>query len=691
MSAVAFQLTVGIGAFLLFLVQPMAAKFLLPWFGGSPSVWSTCLLFFQTALLGGYVYAHLTQRLGPSTQAKVHIVLLLLAVAPLPIIPSPAWKPLDASHPAGRILLLLTVTVGLPYVLLAATAPMIQSWLARARAARNPTNAGTYPVYRLYALSNLGSLLGLLAYPVAIERLLSLRAQAYFWSAGFVAFCVVCTWAAARMLRVHAPSADAAAAVDPSDRIRRTDLILWILLSCTGTGLLLAVTNELCQDVAVVPLLWIVPLSAYLVTFILCFSGLYRRWLWMWALLAAMAAAAYLSHIDLTGRLGAQAAMLLALLFSGCMVCHGELVAIRPASRHLTAFYLAAAAGGGIGGVAVAIVAPLVLDRLWEYQFFALLPFTLLLVCAFRDRSSRLNRGYWRVGWLPLAAALAACGIALVRLPPAEDANVIARTRNFYGVLTVLEDAPADDALRTLKNGRILHGTQFVNPARRSEVTSYYGDGSGVELAIDNHPRRATDEPLRIGVIGLGAGTIAALGHAGDVVRFFEINPAVVDFARRYFTFLADSRARVEIVGGDARLSLERELKMPSGRHAYDVLAIDAFSGDAIPVHLLTREAFALYRDALCEDGVLAVHVSNRYLDLKPVVRGLAAEQDKRVLVIEAEIDDQRALESNTWMLVTGNADFIETVKTFADPEASDRSIVWTDAFSSLLQVLKRR
>jgi hypothetical protein len=493
------------------------------------------------------------------------------------------------------------------------------------------------------------------------------------------------------MLRVHAPSMAATADADPPDRIRRTDMILWIALSLTGTGLLLAVTNELCQDVAVVPLLWIVPLIAYLLTFILCFSGLYRRWLWMWALLAAMAAAAYMARSDVTGRLGLQAAVLLGLLFTGCMVCHGELVAIRPASRHLTAFYLAVAAGGGIGGVAVAIVAPLVLDRLWEYQVFALLPFTLLLVCAFRDRGSRLNRGYWRVGWLPLAAALAACGVALVKLPPGEDVTEIARTRNFYGVLTVLEDAPGEGALRTLKNGRILHGTQYIDPAHRSEATSYYGDGSGVELAIDMHPRRAAEEPLCIGVVGLGAGTIAALGHPGDVIRFFEINPAAIDFARRYFTFLADSQARVEIVGGDARLSLERELRTPSRRHAYDVLAIDAFSGDAIPVHLLTREAFALYRDALREDGILAVHVSNRYLDLKPVVRGLAAELGKQVLTIEAEVDDQRALESSTWMLVTSNADFIEAVKIYADPSSPARSIVWTDAFSSLLQVLKRQ
>jgi hypothetical protein len=689
-GAAAFQLTVGIGAFLLFLVQPMAARFLLPWFGGSPSVWSTCLLFFQTALLAGYVYAHVTKRLGLATQGKVHVALLLIAAATLPIVPSPAWKPVDASHPIGRILLLLTATVGLPYVLLAATAPMVQNWFARASTACDAGAGKTYPVYWLYALSNLGSLLGLFAYPVAIERLLSIRAQSLFWSAGFIVFCCACAWAAMQIMHLHAEPRSSTDDHAEADGIRGPDMVMWILLSCTGTGLLLAITNELCQDVAVVPLLWIVPLGAYLVTFILCFSGAYRRWFWMWILLAALGAAAYLAHRDEPG-FAWQVAALLALLFSGCMVCHGEMVAIRPSPRHLTAFYLAIAAGGGIGGVAVAIVAPLVLTRLWEYQFFALLPFTLLLVSAVRDQRSRLNRGYWRLAWLPLTAALAACGFFLLKSAATEDASEIARTRNFYGVLTVLEDPPGATALRTLKNGRILHGAQFVDPTRRSEPTSYYGEGSGVELAIDLHPRRVANEPLRIGVIGLGAGTIAALGDPGDTVRFYEINPAAVDFSRRYFTFLSDSHAKVEIVQGDARLSLERELRSPEGQRQYDVLAIDAFSGDAIPVHLLTREAFAMYRSVLRDDGVLAVHVSNRYLDLTPVVRGLAAEQGRRALTIEATDDDDRALDSSTWMLVTSNAKFIETATPYADaPVPAAKSIVWTDAFSSLLQVIKR-
>jgi hypothetical protein len=691
-NAAAFQLTIAIGAFLLFLVEPMAARFLLPWFGGSPSVWSTCLLFFQAALLAGYVYAHLTRRLGPGRQARLHLVLLVVAIATLPIIPSPAWKPVDPSHPAGRILLLLTATVGLPYVLLAATAPMVQDWFARLAAHDAESARPRHAVYWLYALSNLGSLLGLLAYPTSIERLLSIRGQAWFWSGGFVFFCFVCAWAALQVWRLPAPAVTAAELAHDEAPVRAADWAMWLLLSLTGTGLLLAVTNELCQNVAVVPLLWIVPLTAYLLTFILCFSGMYRRSVWMWMLIGALGYLSWLTRQSVTQPFAMQVGALLAVLFSGCMVCHGELVHIRPAPRHLTAFYLAIAGGGSVGGIAVALVAPMVFSRLWEFPIFTLLPLALLVVAIARDGESRLHRGWWRLGWTVIVAGLAVSTYELMRPPESDNSTEIARTRNFYGVLTVLDDDPDQEpVLRRLRNGTILHGAQFVDPAHKMDVTTYYGDGSGVEVAIDQHPKRDAKQRLRIGVIGLGAGTIAALGQAGDTVHFYEINPAAVDFAQHYFTFLSGSPAAVEITLGDARLSLERELRDPAKQHLYDVMAIDAFSGDAIPVHLLTREAFALYREALREDGVLAVHVSNHYLDLPPIVRGLAAEQGRKVAMIETMDDDSRALDSSTWMLVTGNEAMLENAKPYATkPEPNERSLVWTDAFSSLLQVLKK-
>lgn len=677
----AFQLTVTLGAFLLFLVQPMAARFLLPWFGGAPAVWSTCLLFFQAALLAGYGYAHLTRRLGPRRQAQLHIALLVFAIVTLPITPSAAWKPTDASSPAGRILLLLAATVGLPYLLLAATAPMVQDWFAHTR--RVP--------YRLYALSNLGSLLGLVAYPAAVERFFPLQMQSRLWSAGFVVFCGVCGWSAVQIIQL-ADGAAAAIETGGSAILTRGDAVMWILLSFCGSGLLLAATNELCQNVAVVPLLWIVPLTCYLLTFILCFAGLYRRWLWAPALLASIGAVAWLSREVYSASFPVQLAALLGVLTAGCMVCHGELVRIRPDASRLTFFYLAIAAGGSAGGLAVALVAPVALNRLWEFPFFAVLALFLLLVSLYRDPASGLYRGAHRFAWTALSAAFAGAVAAIAMPAPAEGAIEIARTRNFYGILSVADDRPPGDwRLRRLRNGRIVHGAQFMDPQQRTQATTYYGEGSGVEIAIRQHPRRRAGQPLCIGVVGLGAGTIAAWGEAGDRIRFFEINPAAVDFAHRYFTFLAESRAAIDVVVGDARLSIERELRDGRSRRAYDVLAIDAFSGDAIPVHLLTREALALYADALRDDGVLAVHVTNHYLDLKTVVRGLASEAGRQVVEIQNDDDFLRGIDESTWMLVTRNASMVAAASPFAVPPSPDaKALVWTDAFSSLLQVLKR-
>jgi len=679
----AFQLTVTLAAFLLFLVQPMAARFLLAWFGGAPSVWSTCLLFFQAALLAGYAYAHVTRRLGPRRQAQVHIALLVLAIATLPITPSAAWKPDDADSPSGRILLLLTATVGLPYLLLAATAPMVQDWLAHTR--RVP--------YRLYALSNLGSLLGLVAYPAALERFFPLQTQSVLWSAGFVAFCGVCAWSGVQIIRMEdhpaGAAADAIEATAPV-AVARGDGAMWMLLSFCGSGLLLAATNELCQNVAVVPLLWIVPLTCYLLTFILCFAGFYRRWLWLPILLAGIGAIAWLARDVYAASFPVQLAALIVVLMAGCMVCHGELVRIRPAASRLTSFYLAIAAGGSAGGLAVALGAPVVVDHLWEFPFFAVLPLLLLMVSLYRDSQSRLYHGARRLAWTSLSAAFIAAVVAVTLPVPSDGTVEIARTRNFYGILGVSDDSPSSSwALRRLRNGRILHGAQFLDPAQRAQPTTYYGEGSGVEIAIRQHPLRRAGHPLRIGVVGLGAGTIATWGEPGDRLRFFEINPAAVEFARRYFTFLADSRATVDVIVGDARLSLEREVREGEGR-AYDVLAIDAFSGDAIPVHLLTREAFALYAEALREDGVLAVHVTNHFLDLKAVVRGLAREAGRQVIEIETDDDFLRGLDGNTWMLVTGNDAMVAAASAVATPEPPEaKVVVWTDAFSSLLQVLK--
>ena len=676
---------IGLGAFLLFLVQPMAARFILPWFGGGPTVWSACLLFFQVALLAGYGYAHLSRRLSLRRQAQLHLALLFLAALTLPIAPSPAWKPVDAAAPAARILALLALTVGAPYVVLAATAPLLQDWFARA-------GSGAAP-YRLYAWSNAGSLVALLAYPVVVEPFLALRAQALVWSGLFVTFSLVCAWSAVRLIRL-ADVADAEAAtvdINGETPVSAGDRIMWILLSTCGSGLLLAVTNQLCQNIAVVPLLWIVPLTCYLLTFIVCFADGYRRSIWAPLLLGAAGGAAWVWRMPVEN-FALQVASVAGVLIAGCMTVHGELVRIRPGASRLTSFYLAIAFGGSLGGLSVALVAPAVLDRLWEFPFFAMLSLLLLLIALYRDPRSRLRAGAQPIVWAGLTAAFCAAAMTFVLPSKSDTGIVIARARNFYGVLGVEDDPPgaAEPRMRRLHNGRILHGAQFLDPDKRALVTTYYGEGSGVSLAIQQHPRRLAARPLRIAVVGLGAGTIAALGETGDTIRFFEINSAAETFARRYFTFLSGSRASVSVAIGDARLSLERGLRDGSSAGVYDVIAVDAFSGDAIPVHLLTREAVALYVAAMQPDGVLAIHVSNRYLDLAPVVRGLAREAGRQVLEVEGEDDASVAIEGNTWMLVTANAAFVAGAKSYGQVTGPNaRSLVWTDAFSSLIPVLK--
>lgn len=679
---------IGLGAFLLFLVQPMAARFILPWFGGGPTVWSACLLFFQVALLVGYGYAHLSRGLSVRRQAQIHLALLCLAALTLPIAPSADWKPADAEAPAARILLLLAATLGAPYVVLAATAPLLQDWFARGA-------PGTAP-YRLYAWSNAGSLLALILYPLVVEPFLPIREQALVWSALFVTFGAVCAWSAVQLTRV-ARVAGVPSEPIPGDAAGHRpeslgDTVMWVLLAACGSGLLLAATNELSQNIAVVPLLWILPFTCYLLSFILGFADAYRRSIWAPLLLVAVGAAAWVARLPIE-YFAVQIAAVGGVLIAGCMVCHGELVRIKPDARRLTTFYLAIAGGGSLGGLSVALVAPSVLDRLWEFPFFAVLSLLLLLVAVYRDPRSRLGGGATPAAWVALSAALCAPAVAFILPPSDDDAVEIARARNFYGVLSV-EDDPltVGPRMRRLHNGRILHGAQFLDPAKKALAATYYSDGSGIDLAVRQHPRRVAAQPLHLAVVGLGAGTMAALGEAGDTLDFFEINPAAETFARQYFTFLADSPAAVTVVIGDARLSLERGVRSGSSLGAYDVIAVDAFSGDAIPVHLLTREAFALYRAALRPGGVLALHVSNRYLDLRPVVRGLAAETGAEVLEIEGEDDGSRAIESTTWMLVTSSEEFAAGARSYAQAaRAGSRTSVWTDAFSSLIPVLKPR
>jgi SAM-dependent methyltransferase len=671
-----FALTIFASAFLLFMVQPIIAKQILPWFGGSAAVWTTCLVFFQTALLAGYGYADTAVRLARRRQTLLHVGLLALSVALLPIVPGAFWKPTGTQSPAPLILGLLTVTIGLPYFLLSTTSPLLQAWFTARFPGRNP--------YRLFALSNLASLLALVGYPFVVEPWITTRAQAYAWSAGYALFVILCAATAFTSMRGKAVGAtsptgslDTGYAIEAAPTASRN--LLWCALAATGSVLLLSITNHITQNVAAVPLLWLAPLTLYLLTFILCFesSRWYPRELLLpltAAILGVMAWCA--ADPRLTHELELQLAVFCVGLFVACMFCHGELARLKPAPRFLTRFYFMISLGGAIGAASVGIVAPLALPAYFELSL-GLIGATILLAWQTR-RDPKVFFG------LALVAGLATVGCAVWNVANFYDATIVT-ARNFYGVLRVQETGADVSRHRTLMNGTIMHGLQYLTPPFSRQATSYYTATSGIGRLLDTlHPRK---EPLRVGVIGLGTGTLAVYGTPGDVYRFYDINPAVVRIARENFTYLAQSEASIEMPLGDARLTLERE---PSAD--LDVLVVDAFSSDAIPVHLITTEALALYARNVKQSGVIAFHVTNRFLDLAPVVRALADANGLQSVWIHDEGTDVLASRSD-WVLVSANRSLL------AQPRIADAASefeprpdwrLWTDDFNNLFQVLRR-
>jgi SAM-dependent methyltransferase len=664
-----YAATIFLSSFLLFLVQPLIARLILPWFGGSAAVWTTCMLFFQMLLLAGYAYAHALGKLAGRRQAMVHTALLLAALATLPIMPAESWKPTGEQEPISRILLLLGATVGLPYFLLASTSPLIQAWFARARPGRNP--------YRLFALSNFASLIALLGYPFFVEPVFAAREQVNIWSGLFAAFALLCAAVAWRT-----PRAVTAGEAQPAPPVSRIDYAWWLALSATGSVLLLAVTNHLTQNVASVPLLWLVPLTLYLATFIIAFEGknwYQPRFLWPLLLLGLIAMAWLLVDTDYHYHLALQLGVFLPGMFIGCLFCHGELYRTRPSPQHLTAFYLTISAGGALGGLLVAVVAPLVFTGYFELGA-GLAALAVLAVLRF------VNVG--RVAYLLSLAVLLGVGACATYDGFRHQKDVRVAKRSFYGVLRVKEyGQPGDSShLRRLVHGTIMHGEQYMSDANRHTLTTYYTETSGIGAAI--HSKE--DHPVKVGVIGLGTGTIAAYGRPGDVYRFYDIDANVIHIARSEFTFLGDSGARVETALGDARLTLEREA--PQG---FDVLAVDAFSSDAIPVHLITREALQTYLRHMKPDGIVAFHVSNRFLDLIPVVARIAKEDGAHaVLINDDENDDEKTIKSRSdWVLVSRDEQALkaEAISEAGAEPAEDRPDwrTWTDDYSNLIQILK--
>lgn len=669
-----FASTIFLSAFLLFQIQPMIAKMILPWFGGSASVWITAMLFFQTALLCGYLYAHWSVRtLAPRMQSALHMLLLALSLFFLPIAPSPAWKPAGTEDPLFKILGLLTVSLGLPYFLLSSTSPLIQAWYARAHRTALP--------YRLFGLSNLASLLGLLAYPVFVEPNVTLHHQSLGWSAAFAVYAALAMASAFAGREDAVPGAASQALLndtaETSDAPKPGERFFWLVLACSASTLLLAVTNHLTQNVASIPFLWVLPLSLYLLTFILVFDfeRIYSRRVFLWLFLLALCAMAYgLIRWDSRTNIKLVIAVYAAGLFISCMFFHGELATRKPSPGHLTSFYLMLSIGGALGGLLVGVAAPRFLPAYFE------LPITLiccsallLLILDYKKRRVSLA-----LGWATAVVVIMASGYYLSAY--GNQARVMAR--NFYGGLRVTEyDKGTTDEIRYLIHGTVTHGTQYTDPSRRHELISYYGPESGISLAV-NALRRS---PLRLGVIGLGAGSLAAYAHKGDVIRFYELNPLIEDLARREFTYLAACRGKADVVIGDGRLSLERE-----PLQNYDVLVADAFSGDAIPVHLLSRQALELYFRHMQPKGILALHITNTHLDLEPVVEKLAATLGKHAVVVSTRADEERNIYRSKWALLSSAPIASPDIRRAGKKLTGRRDLrVWTDDYNNLFRILK--
>ena len=679
-----FYAVVALSAFLLFLVQPLIAKQILPWFGGSSAVWTTCMLFFQGALLLGYAYSDVTPRaLGAKRQPVLHIVVALLALWVLPIFAPESWKPVGGEEPISRILMLLAVTIGLPYVLLSTTSPLIQSYFARLHPGSDP--------YRLFALSNAASLIALVAYPLAIEPFVGTRMQAIGWSVLFALFVLLLVSLAWRVSRTEASPA-VAQGDRPKDVVHANDAaklnlsvqLRWIALSAAGSMLLLAVSNHITQNVASVPLLWILPLTLYLLTFILTFDGTgwYKRHIFAGPFFVMVIGMCFLLvDKDFQFDLVIQTSVFCVGLFVVCMVCHGELVLSKPAPQTLTRFYLLVSIGGALGALVVSVGAPLLFSTYVETPL-ALMVAALLFVPVAQAAHPFLQ-------WVAVALVIGIVGTGAWFVKQ-EHNNALEVTRNFYGVLKVksYDEPKNEDYLVRLVHGAILHGEQYRNDKWKLQPTTYYTPSSGFGRAVNSQREISpkTNNTQRIGMIGLGVGTVAAYCREGDICRIYEINAEVERLARKHFTYLADSKGKNSVILGDARLSLEREAS-----NQFNVLAVDAFSGDSIPMHLITQEAVRAFMGHVAGNGILAYHVSNRFLNLPPVLAEIAEKEKLVGVVVEDPAQKDNTLHSSsTWVLLARNAEALKGIgeagTLLARVEAAP---LWTDDFNNLLSVIK--
>ncbi len=687
-----YALTVLLASFLLFQVQPLISKYILPWFGGTTSVWSASLLFFQVLLTGGYAYAYWLNHHRQRRQSQIHLgilggSLLFVGIAAfswgIPILPAKSWQSVDIHSPLWAVLKILFIAVGVPFFVLTTNSTLMQSWFYRRYPGRDP--------YWLYALSNVGSFVGLLTYPLLVEPFSTLRTQAIWWTSGYVLFVILVGTQALKNLTAGANWSKTERSVRPP-RVSRFRFGAWLGWAALGSGMLLATTSRITQDVAVIPFLWVLPLTIYLFSFILVFSGkrFYNRWVFL-VLLLIMTVIYLWFVLASVIPMGSQIGIFLTLFFAIAMICHGELYRLRPEPGELPRFYLWVSAGGALGGILINFVIPLIFNGFWEFQLGLGIVWALMLVFVLR-MPYKVNFYLQRGATIVTGTMTLLVLVSLYIQTNTYQQNSVVAYRNFYGIQNVKAKFEADPENHhlVLTHGITTHGYQFQSPEKRQLPTAYYVEDSGVGIAFAYHPARPS--ALKVGMIGLGVGVQATYGQQGDEFRFYEINPQVVEIAQsEHFSFLRDSVADIEVVIGDGRRLLEQEYAT-SGSQQFDLLVLDAFNSDSIPTHLLTLEAFDLYRKHLKPEGILALHISNQHLNLRPVVWQVADALDLDGLAFYNTSEDIR-VKPSLWIVLTNNQEFL------SNPEVLDQSLareplpahlrLWTDDYSNLFQILK--
>ncbi|MCA0903479.1 spermidine synthase [Qipengyuania aquimaris] len=663
-----FTLTIFVGSFLLFMVQPMVARMALPRLGGAPNVWNSAMLVYQALLLGGYAYAHFIGRFTIKRQAMVHVALLVLAGLTLPL----ALKAGGAAAPGWEVVWvpwLFLLTVGPVFFAVSAQAPLMQSWYAAGDGAGDP--------YPLYAASNLGSFGGLLAYPLLVEPILPLGEQSQLWTIGYGALVLlVASVAFARRKAVAVTHV----AEEAHSKVKGFTIALWLILSAVPSGLMLSTTTFLTTDIMAMPLLWVIPLGLYLLSFSIAFAEnrkLARLFVLSAPVLVPLCAALSIGE---KADLGVTAGIAtIVLLFIGAIALHARLYSLRPPASELTRFYLFMSLGGVIGGAFTALFAPVLFDWTWEHPILIIALVALLPLDGWKDllERIRIRQILFRAGLVfAVFFVMMFTGLTTqIALSTVGD-----RTRSYFGIYTVAEQ---NDGSRWLIHGTTTHGMQMEGS---TEPTTYYGRDSGVGRVLAQTPRLFGDG-ARVGVVGLGVGTLACYRQPGQEWTYFEIDPAVLDYSTRgQFTYLSECTPEAEIIIGDARLELAA---LPSD--AFDVLVIDAFSSDSIPLHLLTREAIAVYRRVMQPDGVLLIHISNRFIKLEPVIEALARDAGLTATIRNDMEDKEARTFTSGWIALSADGSKLESIteQDGWEPLGEPAERLWTDDYASVLPHLK--